>query len=82
MEIRNVRELRNCIRAMTENAVGSLLTPLGIPKRVWEDAEVDSRLESSHAEQLELPLPSQSLDAHHDFLKLSWQGLNCLLIRT
>ena len=33
----NVRELRNCLRAMTEFSVDKLLTPLAIPERVWED---------------------------------------------
>ncbi len=36
----NVRELRNCLRAMTELAVGQLLTPLSLPKWFWEKAEV------------------------------------------
>ena len=32
----NVRELRNCLRAMTELHVNGLLTPLAIPERIWE----------------------------------------------
>ncbi len=35
----NVRELRNCLRAMTELAVGQMLTPLSIPKWFWDKAE-------------------------------------------
>jgi DNA-binding NtrC family response regulator len=36
----NVRELRNCLRAMTELAVGNkLLTPLSIPKWFWDKLE-------------------------------------------
>lgn len=31
----NVRELRNCLRAMTEFHVDKLLTPLSIPERIW-----------------------------------------------
>jgi DNA-binding NtrC family response regulator len=34
----NVRELRNCLRAMTELHVNKLLTPLAIPARIWEEA--------------------------------------------
>ncbi|WGL59248.1 sigma 54-interacting transcriptional regulator [Pigmentibacter sp. JX0631] len=30
----NVRELRNCLRAMTEHHVNKILTPLGIPERI------------------------------------------------
>lgn len=32
----NVRELRNCLRAMTELAVNSVLPPLSLPKWFWE----------------------------------------------
>jgi len=32
----NIRELRNCLRAMTEFHVDGLLTPLGIPQRIWQ----------------------------------------------
>lgn len=32
----NIRELRNCLRAMTELNVDKLLTPLAIPQRIWE----------------------------------------------
>jgi len=33
----NVRELRNCLRAMTELHVNKLLTPLAIPERFWDE---------------------------------------------
>lgn len=33
----NVRELRNCLRAMTEMHVNKLLTPLSIPERIWDE---------------------------------------------
>ena len=33
----NIRELRNCLRAMTELHSNKLLTPLAIPERFWED---------------------------------------------
>ena len=33
----NVRELRNCLRAMTEMHVNKLLTPLAIPERIWDE---------------------------------------------
>lgn len=33
----NIRELRNCLRAMTEFHVNKLLTPLSIPERIWDD---------------------------------------------
>jgi len=33
----NIRELRNCLRAMTEFHVNKLLTPLSIPERIWDE---------------------------------------------
>ena len=33
----NIRELRNCLRAMTELHVNKLLTPLAIPERIWDE---------------------------------------------
>ena len=32
----NVRELRNCVRSMTERHVDKLLTPMGIPAWAWD----------------------------------------------
>ena len=31
----NIRELRNCLRAMTEKAIGKTLTPATIPGHIW-----------------------------------------------
>ncbi len=41
----NVRELRNCLRAMTELHVNKLLTPLAIPERIWKNIEDEQDLE-------------------------------------
>lgn len=40
----NVRELRNCLRAMTELNINKLLTPISIPSRIWDriDSEPDA----------------------------------------
>jgi DNA-binding NtrC family response regulator len=35
----NIRELRNCLRAMTELHVNKLLTPLAIPERIWKQMD-------------------------------------------
>jgi DNA-binding NtrC family response regulator len=32
----NIRELRNCLRAMTENASDGILTPSSIPSNIWQ----------------------------------------------
>jgi DNA-binding NtrC family response regulator len=38
----NIRELRNCMRAMTELHVDKLLTPLAIPERIWKQMDEPS----------------------------------------
>ena len=35
----NIRELRNCLRAMTEGAINKLLTPASIPSHIWKTIE-------------------------------------------
>ena len=47
----NIRELRNCLRAMTELHVNKLLTPLAIPERIWDDL---GGLDATHAVQTEV----------------------------
>jgi DNA-binding NtrC family response regulator len=32
----NIRELRNCLRAMTEKSINRVLTPNSIPDHIWE----------------------------------------------
>ncbi len=51
----NIRELRNCLRAMTEMHVNKLLTPLAIPERVWE--EIGEKPDPSLASPTEAPRP-------------------------
>jgi transcriptional regulator of acetoin/glycerol metabolism len=35
----NVRELRNCLRAMTENSINHVLTPSSIPSYIWKSLD-------------------------------------------
>lgn len=43
----NIRELRNCLRAMTELHVNRLLTPISIPEKYWsQDDKNDPPLQS------------------------------------
>ena len=59
----NIRELRNCLRAMTEFAVDKLLTPLSIPQRIW--AELGSESKDSHEPDVEGPVdPCHRCDRH------------------
>jgi DNA-binding NtrC family response regulator len=38
----NIRELRNCLRAMTEMHVNKQLTPLSLPERLWDTLAMPS----------------------------------------
>ncbi len=46
----NVRELRNCLRAMTEKSVNKTLTPSSIPEHIW-DAITGSKKQPKNASQ-------------------------------
>jgi DNA-binding NtrC family response regulator len=47
----NVRELRNALRAMTEKAVVSVLTPKSIPERIWQAIGIDTKAENHPARE-------------------------------
>lgn len=70
----NIRELRNCLRAMTEFAVDKLLTPLSIPQRVWAELGSDSKetpeSESDTSVATEMT-PAQTQGAHEVTLRWS-----------
>lgn len=60
----NIRELRNCLRAMTELHVNRLLTPLSIPERVWkqmEDGEVSEVRAAGGVPEPEIRAPGEML---------------------
>lgn len=64
----NVRELRNCLRAMTEMAIGRLLTPVALPKWFWE--RVEQRPDDAAAPATP---PSASAGAASDAdIRLAW----------
>ncbi len=50
----NIRELRNCLRAMTELHVNKLLTPLAIPERIWKQMEESNEGDSFEGEEIAL----------------------------
>lgn len=59
----NVRELRNCLRAMTEYQINKILSPLGIPERVLikgQEKYVFSPNNSSGTEMISFPLKDSS----------------------
>ena len=62
----NIRELRNCLRAMTELSIDKKLTAISIPKRVWEQSDDDGQEVTSIQEQSP-SIPSQTL-------KLQWDS--------
>ncbi len=70
----NVRELRNCLRAMTEMHVNKLLTPLAIPERIWEELgdKPSHDAERSIAEVSTPNAPRAQVPARGDGLLLAW----------
>lgn len=38
----NIRELRNCLRAMTEKSANKILTPNSVPEHIWDAVEAGS----------------------------------------
>ena len=50
----NIRELRNCLRAMTENHCEKILSPFSIPKRLWKKKQTQKNKEANIFENLEL----------------------------
>ena len=61
----NIRELRNCLRSMTEKAVDRLLTPTCIPERIWRSA-----LEKSEGH---MPVNQKNNSLPKTTIELSWQ---------
>lgn len=49
----NVRQLRNCLRAMTEFQMGGFLTPQGIPRKILEEACAQAKKEIYSNEKLD-----------------------------
>ena len=41
----NIRELRNCLRAMTEGAIEGVLSPASIPKHIWRSIHRQENME-------------------------------------
>lgn len=65
----NVRELRNCLRAMTELAVDGVLTPLSLPKWFWEKIGDD---EEEEQEEKASATAKQDAFAQASSLTISW----------
>lgn len=69
----NIRELRNCLRAMTEFHVNKLLTPLSIPERIWD--ELGDKPGTKSSEKAIIPstkLASVGSAASQGQINLSW----------
>jgi len=74
----NIRQLRNCLRAMTEYQVeNKLLTPLSIPARVWEDigedvsrdgSDAGDNLSSTIADKFDIRLACRRDNLSYDYL--------------
>jgi len=69
----NVRELRNCLRAMTELHVNKLLTPLSIPARVWKQVEDPEGVELLPTDEVVRPvIPASPAVRIPEGLVLPW----------
>jgi DNA-binding NtrC family response regulator len=69
----NVRELRNCLRAMTELHFEGLLTPLSIPKRFWKLSDQQPASEPVTANS-HVSLPEPILVCDSKSLSIGWNG--------
>jgi DNA-binding NtrC family response regulator len=67
----NVRELRNCLRAMTELSINGVLPPLSLPKWFW-----DKIGETSQDERDEPEKTAHSLSMAEKSLVISWDSPN------
>ncbi len=65
----NIRELRNCLRAMTEFQVDRLLTPLAIPERLWADLEEKPEIADTASDHALNSIPGGSTGQ----LTLTWE---------
>jgi len=66
----NIRELRNCLRAMTEHHVNKLLTPLAIPERIWDEIGDQKTSEDTGTKSVDLRPGKPS--AGKDQIVLPW----------
>lgn len=62
----NIRELRNCLRAMTEKSVNGVLTPKSIPEHIWEAIETS---ETGKPKSATVPINERLNE-----IRLSWTG--------
>lgn len=62
----NIRELRNCLRAMTEKSVNGILTPKSIPEHIWEAIEAS---DTGKPKSSTLPINDRLNE-----IRLSWSG--------
>lgn len=70
----NIRELRNCLRAMTELHVNRLLTPLAVPERIWRQMDENSDENPVNWEALpEAPRTKDFPSSRHEEISLSFE---------
>jgi DNA-binding NtrC family response regulator len=62
----NIRELRNCLRAMTEKSIDRMLTPRSIPEHIWVSVDLNAIKAESASDGR--PLATESS------LTVEWQG--------
>ena len=81
----NVRELRNCLRSMTEMSIEKLLTPLSLNRSFWERVEASADTSNDPANEAAVSIGSSSTVAASSaknsnsgdddrFIKITWPG--------
>ncbi len=70
----NVRELRNCIRAMTERHINGLLAPIAIPERIWQ--AIDSKPENEEPSRMAMQSDTNHPAGFH--IDLRWDSKQSL----
>ncbi len=67
----NIRELRNCLRAMTEHAYGGLMSPSAIPAYIWSQMTALEAATEAGAEEKEKVSNSASVSSKEQII-LDW----------
>ena len=84
----NIRELRNCLRAMTEMHVNKLLTPLSIPERIWEEIGENPEAQTQDQTEIKPQVTLNNADDHDIVIpwkfndKQTYEQLTDLLLLT
>ncbi|KAB8039536.1 response regulator [Silvanigrella paludirubra] len=72
----NVRELRNCLRAMTEHQTNKILTPLGIPERILlKNKDLKDLTKINEEEFIKIPIKNENQEflSYEKMTEILWE---------